>query len=737
MRKQYVYVLPAAVLIVLTIVVSLIFYSTLNVWSYVLLAASFAASLSLAASLVRKLHSDASQETLSDQVQAEFLEQQSRLDQRELQLANRLAVYHEWMEFPQPIDLASAPSDTELSELAEKDRQLNEMLAKVAEKLFNDVLANKYAPDGRFSMKLLRDDAQQLAHEVAGIYQELSDQPLLNTNMEDVLRSSSRVCLQMLTLLDQLPGDVKKHNIENLYAYVRRAVGAYGVYRKAEPYWGYVNGVYYLGRLALGAHPVSMGAWWLAGQVSRRATKQITAKYVNRQVLALLNETIRVLGYEVANLYGAGFRYRDANWIYAAELTELLVALPVNHRCLSQSLQEIGALALRSEFDRVFLYRCIAEGVGARAEQYKAIHVLTPDERQAVAHRLERFANAFFGAASPKRLKAWQAEAEKRLDIRIQLNEQTDEENPQAAIDAVRSLMGFLVEIKQFEAEQAWNRVAETKSMQALDQSQMDSLRSEWDKSPAYFFELPDLQPNSATAGSFLEQLVQLAVTTAPRDPDDSDLLGNVAAFLRTDEKQLEKMLREQSNAAVASRLPNPPQQLEIQASLALLNFLDDVEQPLFVFAGIQPKWAESPPEEWTQSDDLLLLGDENHIRAIAVAEGSECQVIWRAARGEATADKGRYLSGEYSIDGGEWLHPSTAPERLVVRMGRFTMRRSTEYYRELLDWIASDCADDSDNDDSDNDNDHRDDDDRDDGDTDNDSATSEPTRSESAEVDD
>ena len=189
---------------------------------------------------------------------------------------------------------------------------------KWRKKLFNDVLANKYAPDGRFSMKLLRDDAQQLAHEVAGIYQELSDQPLLNTNMEDVLRSSSRVCLQMLTLLDQLPGDVKKHNIENLYAYVRRAVGAYGVYRKAEPYWGYVNGVYYLGRLALGAHPVSMGAWWLAGQVSRRATKQITAKYVNRQVLALLNETIRVLGYEVANLYGAGFRYRDANWIYAA-----------------------------------------------------------------------------------------------------------------------------------------------------------------------------------------------------------------------------------------------------------------------------------------------------------------------------------------------------------------------------------------------------------------------------------
>ena len=333
------------------------------------------------------------------------------------------------------------------------------------------------------------------------------------------------------------------------------------------------------------------------------------------------------------------------------------MALPVNHRCLSQSLQEIGALALRSEFDRVFLYRCIAEGVGARAEQYKAVHVLTPDERQAVAHRLERFANAFFGAASPKRLKAWQAEAEKRLDIRIQLNEQTDEENPQAAIDAVRSLMGFLVEIKQFEAEQAWNRVAETKSMQALDQSQMDSLRSEWDKSPAYFFELPDLQPNSATAGSFLEQLVQLAVTTAPRDPDDSDLLGNVAAFLRTDEKQLEKMLREQSNAAVASRLPNPPQQLEIQASLALLNFLDDVEQPLFVFAGIQPKWAESPPEEWTQSDDLLLLGDENHIRAIAVAEGSECQVIWRAARGEATADKGRFPANIPLTEASGFIH--------------------------------------------------------------------------------
>ncbi len=687
MPQRLLHIVPATVLICLTIVVSLVFLSTLNVWSYVLLAASFAAAITLAASLIRTANSEP-QETLVEQVREEFLEQRAMLDQREQQLANRLAVYHEWMEFPQPVDLASAPSDSELSELAEKDRQLNEMLAKAAEQLFDDVLANKYAPDGRFSLKLLRDDAQQLAHDVAGIYQDQTEQPLLNTNMEDILRASSRVCLQMLTLLDQLPGEVEKHNIEHLYAYVRRAVAAYGVYRKVEPYWGYVNGVYYLGRLAMGAHPVSMGAWWLAGRFSRSASRHLTTKFVNRQALALLNQAIRVLGYEVANLYGAGFRYRDANWIYAAELTELLVVLPVNHRCLSQSLQEIGSLALRSEFDRVFLYRCVTEGVGARVEQYRAASVLTPAERQAVAHRLERFAESFSGGASPTRLESWREKAEARLDVRLQLETRSSEESPQIHVDAVRSLMGFLVEIKQFEPEQAWRRVAETEAMQALDETQLGSLQSDWKESPAFFFELPDLPPAQPCARSFLQQLVELAVTTAPRGPALAKLLSNVAAFLRIEEKRLSKLLLEQSNSAIAARLPGAPPQLGLNAALGLLDLLDRVERPLFVFSGIQPKWAGAAPGEWAQADDLYLLGDEEQLQVFEVDNG-EIRVVWRAVKGEVTTEKGRYLSGEYSLEGGQWLAGSDAPERLVVRMGRFSTRRSTDYYRDLLNWAC------------------------------------------------
>ena len=106
------------------------------------------------------------------------------------------------------------------------------------------------------------------------------------------------------------------------------------------------------------------------------------------------------------------------------------------------------------------------------------------------------------------------------------------------------------------------------------------------------------------------------------------------------------------------------------------------------MFSGIQPKWAGAAPGEWAQADDLYLLGDEEQLQVFEVDNG-EIRVVWRAVKGEVTTEKGRYLSGEYSLEGGQWLAGSDAPERLVVRMGRFSMRRSTDYYRDLLNWAC------------------------------------------------
>ncbi len=96
-------------------------------------------------------------------IQQEMGEQATRLDHREQRLAGRLAAYHEWLEFPTPVDLQSEvaevpASDTELAELVRKDRRLNELLQEETQILFDHIRTNRYAAEGQFQLPLLRDD---------------------------------------------------------------------------------------------------------------------------------------------------------------------------------------------------------------------------------------------------------------------------------------------------------------------------------------------------------------------------------------------------------------------------------------------------------------------------------------------------------------------------------------------------------------------------------------------------
>ena len=108
------------------------------------------------------------------------------------------------------------------------------------------------------------------------------------------------------------------------------------------------------------------------GNLGTRGAQALARHVIDRQALALLSSLVRVIGYEVAGIYGGSFRHRDANWIYAAELTELVSEFPLSRDSLAHALREIGALELRSEYDRVFLYRCLANRKSAEPERYSA-----------------------------------------------------------------------------------------------------------------------------------------------------------------------------------------------------------------------------------------------------------------------------------------------------------------------------------------------------------------------------
>src|SRR4051812_11784860 len=319
-----------------------------------------------------RLDSERSQfEELRLSMQEEFKQDAARLGKREQALADRLVTYHEWMEFPQPLNLAHPPLDDEaLLELARKDRQMLDLLKAETKTLYDNILQNKYAPEGKLSLTIIRDDVVNLVTRVARIYQPDVGQPLLEASLARVFRAVSRAGLQLLVVLDELPVDVKHASLNTLYGYIRSAVNTWRMYKSAEPYWPYVNTAFYLGRFALGANPLALGAWWFVGNLTNRGAQALARHMIDRQVLALLSSVVRVIGYEVAGIYGGSFRHRDANWIYAAELSELVSEFPLSRDSLSHALREIGALELRSEYDRVFLYRCLANRKSAEPERY-------------------------------------------------------------------------------------------------------------------------------------------------------------------------------------------------------------------------------------------------------------------------------------------------------------------------------------------------------------------------------
>src|SRR5262245_1659164 len=368
-----------------------------------------------------RLASERSQfEELRLAMQEDLMQEAGRLDKREQALADRFVTYHEWMEFPQPIDLRQPPiEEAKLSELARKDRQMLEMLKAETRVLYDNILQNKYAPEGQVLLPVIRDDVVSLITRVARIYQPSIEQPLLEASLTRVFRAISRASLQMLVVLDELPVNVKHASLNTLYGYVRSAVNTWRMYKSAEPYWPYMNTAYYLGRFALGANPLTLGAWWFVGNLGSRRAQAIAQHVINRQALALLSGLVRVIGYEVAGIYGSGFRHRDANWIYAAELTEMVSEFSLSRDSLAHALREIGALELRSEYDRIFLYRCLANRKSASPQRYAAATVLIMDERRAVATRLERFLEAFVHGKSADRISRWKAAAEERLGIKL------------------------------------------------------------------------------------------------------------------------------------------------------------------------------------------------------------------------------------------------------------------------------------------------------------------------------
>ncbi|WP_425618427.1 hypothetical protein NA78x_002132 [Anatilimnocola sp. NA78] len=625
------------------------------------------------------------------QLQKQLEQQAKQLDTREQALARRLLTFHEWMEFPEPLNLAAGPAPAgNLSELARKDRQLMELLKQETQVLYDNITTNKYVIEGEFQPILVRDDAHQLVLKVARLYQPDAEQPLLEVSLDQIVRASSRGALNILLVLNELPMSVKDYNLAALYQYVRRAVEAYRLYRKTEPYWPYVNTAYYISRFAMGANPLALGAWWFLGSIGRQGANVIAQQVINRQALALLASVVRVIGCEVAAIYGGDFRHRDANWIYGAELTELITAFPLSREGLSAALKEIGALQFRCEYDRIFLYRCLAAHQSAQPERYHAMDCLLSEERHAIATRLEKFLDMYLHGRSADRVSKWKLGVEERLQVKLTVGLKPALMSVREQVtDALRSLASFLVGEKEREPDELPALLTSTRIFAQLPEEQREPFLAQLLENPPYFFEHPDLDPDSDLVGLYLDDLTSLDARVPPHDPTREDSLYAVAAYLRKDAKILEALLTKHRQAYFAERLhPEAPlKKVPARVMRAVLDLLTGDSSRFYVFHPVSLDWPEGDPPLNTKAADLWLLGTGERLLLFSAA--AQPQVLWRGDHLVQIEAVQKLMTSSGKLIGGEWLLPDV-PAPTAIRLPVPLMNTYNSYFRPLLGMLRT-----------------------------------------------
>lgn len=628
-------------------------------------------------------------------MRAELDRRTRHLERRESDLADRMTRWHEWMEFP--LDPAPAPppeTDADAESLRKRDQAAIEVVRDRTDRIFERIKTGRYYEAGAFHRDRVGADIIDLFDSVARVYNPDSRQPLLETSFEQLLRSISRASLQLLVVLDELPLDLKRYNLRRVYETIQKGVRAYGLYQNFTPYWTYLRPVYYAGRFTLGANPVTLGLTWALGEAAKAGAQKFSTHMANRYALGLLYELAFIVGAEAAGIFGGDFRHREPDWIFGAELTELLRRVPLTPATLREGLNEVGKLRLRSEYDRVFLYRCLAAGRGAKPERYDCRAALSLPDRQLLAERLEAFRSRH-APRDPGAADRWVAEVEDRLGVRLRVDaDGTAPPVPDQAADALRCLAGFLMEVKRLPAEALVETLSGlgTHLLLAAEAPEMvEPVSRRLADAPPMLFDYPDLDPSGPAVEAFLDDLADLGVRVAPRGREERVVVERTARhFRRADLKKRLKGMDRAYAGLLAELLDadSPERRVAPPVARMLLGLLEPAEIPRFLYQEVRLDGAEMETD-----GPLWLLGTRERLRLVLQpgkgdtgAEGPAGLVLWEAApTGEAavrlTVETGRF--GAHGVlSGGQWR--IAPPEGATLWISGPTVGRRESHFAPL-----------------------------------------------------
>ncbi|MEO0973891.1 MAG: hypothetical protein AAFX85_12430, partial [Pseudomonadota bacterium] len=338
-----------------------------------------------------------------------------RLEVREQRLSRQLRVLQlaDHDRFVDVVDSELSPHAIE--RLVQQDQALLALIERRSQQAFDDLLANRYSDGDGVDLTLMWQDLGNFIESVARLYQPQARDPLLETEIELVAKATSSTALHLLLVVDALPLDLKSYNAATMYRTLRRAADYYGTWKQVKPYLDAGLSVLQVARFALGVNPVAVGASWVAGKLAAQGAQKVTEQLLHRQVLQLLQDAIRVIAFEVAMVYGGGFRRRDANWFLGAELVNLELLRGDDLRGRDQALRTLCTLSLRHEFDRLLLLRQLGSGQAVALEGAALECLLTPGERGRIVEALRKHCDDTEADLTAPGLVGWQEALESRL----------------------------------------------------------------------------------------------------------------------------------------------------------------------------------------------------------------------------------------------------------------------------------------------------------------------------------
>ena len=615
------------------------------------------------------------------------------LQQREERLTVRFARFHEFVEYP-AADVMAELSPEAAEQLGEQDRQVRQLLEQEAERVYEKIRSNGYLVDGRVQLEAIRDEAVQLIRRVAQIYRPDSENPLLEVSLEQIARAASRIWLHLLVLLEQLPLNVQSYSMATLYGWIRRAVIGYGVYQKASPWLKYATRGLYAGRLVAASNPLSLGAWWAASELGRRGATKLVEQTIDRQAVALLQQLITVIGVEAAGIYGTGFRQRDPAWILGTELVELIAAFPASGESLRAGLQKVTGLPLLSEYDRIYLYRCLAHH---RASGLLVGHsaVLSREQRELIADELEKFYGSHVHGGTEQSSAAWRAGVEDRLGLRLKLQQRSPvvSEQTELLTAAAESLCGFL-QLQPELTDAQWRQAAAgLQILHRLPEVQRTRLLQQRPATDAVNVQPPPLDPGSELVDLWLQDLACCAVVGAEPAAELEQMAIEAATWFRRSSADMQRWLDAAWKVRLRWEAVDPQRVESLDQGVARLVFLHRRagEKLVFCYGGLQRIEADVArplSDAW-----LVGLQDSAGWRRVVVLASEESRLIWQAAAPlQITRIRGVFLD-DARLEGGEWVPGGMTESGTVSGVlqvsGSLRGGRYSSWFAPLLAWAG------------------------------------------------